>query len=324
MKAIILTIMMFGTIYIYAQTDSLTEESIDTSNAVEEMVVEKETLKNFEEDEKSVTKTDTTKIRIGKKSIKVINDGEDTYISVIDSKDEKNHDFDFEIEDEDMKFKKERKSNKFKGHWAGIELGLNNFDGNVPGFMELNSNRSFNWNINVFQHSFGLFSRHVGLVTGLGFEFNNYRFDNASTLEKDNNGFVVGLDLDSNWNVEKTKLTTIYLTCPLLLEFQIPVSNDKDKNIHLSAGVIGGLKTGSYTKVKYTDNGKPGKNKTKDDFNLSPYRYGLTARVGYDGLNLFAIYYITPMFEKSNEDVPYNGYKGPNLNSFTIGLACPF
>ena len=112
MKKIILALMMFGTIYIYAQTDSLIEESIDTSNAFEEMVVEEEIIKNYEDDEKPVTKSDTTKIRIGRKSIKVINDGEDTYISVIDSKDEKNHDFDFEIEDEDMKFKKERKSSK--------------------------------------------------------------------------------------------------------------------------------------------------------------------------------------------------------------------
>ncbi|MFC2137549.1 hypothetical protein ACFLTE_05175 [Bacteroidota bacterium] len=324
MKTIILTLLMFSTIFIYAQTDTLNEETIDTANTFEEMVVEEETIKNYEDDEKPLSKSDTTKIRIGKKSIKVINDGEDTYISVIDSKDEKNKDFDFEIEDEDMKFKKEKKGNKFEGHWAGIELGLNTYDGSVPNFMQLNSNRSFNWNINMFQHSFGLFSKHVGLVSGLGFEFNNYRFDNANSIEKDDDGFVVGLDLDPDLNVEKSKLTTVYLTCPLLLEFQIPVSSNKDKDIHISGGVIGGLKTGSYTKVKYSSKGKPGKNKTKDDFNLAPFRYGVTARIGYDGLNIFAIYYLTPMFEKSDENLPYNGFKGPELNPFALGLALPF
>ncbi len=324
MKTIIVAILMFSTVFIYAQNDSLVSENSDTVNTYEEMVVQEEINKNLEDDETPVSKADTTKIRIGKKSIKVINDGEDTYISVIDSKDEKLKDFDFEIDDEDMKFKKEKPRNKFEGNWGGIELGINNYEGDTHDFMDLNTGKSFNWNINMFEQSFGLFSRHVGLVTGIGFEFNNYRFDNGNSIEKDDDGNIVGLDFGPTYNIDKSKLTTIYLICPLLLEFQIPVSNDKDKNIHISGGVVGGIKAGSYTKVKYSDNGKPGKNKTKDDFNLAPYRYGVTARIGYGDLNLFATYYLTPMFEKSDDVTLYGKFKGPELNPFTIGLAFPF
>jgi len=199
----------------------------------------------------------------------------------------------------------------FRGHWAAVEMGINSFanvdyTGFIPNFMDLNHNKSFEVDINFLRYSIGLqkYKRNIGLVTGLGITFNDYRFSNAYTIENDN-GMVVPVVLNKD-GLSKSKLSTSFLTVPLMLEFQIPVDGP-NKRIYLSAGVIGGLKLGSHTKVKINDN----KSKNHDDFNINPFRYGTTARIGYKGINLFGTYYYSTLFKNS---------RGPEMNPFTIGL----
>lgn len=207
---------------------------------------------------------------------------------------------------------------RFRGHWAGFQWGfnglvdadhsLNMIDDNK--FLELRQSRSWNLNINPLQYSFGLGKDYVGLVTGLGLEFNNYIFRNPFSLMVEN-GITVPDDsyaLDPNKNVKKSRLSTTHLTAPLLLEFQIPTHNRH--RIFFSAGVIGGVRIGSHTKVVY-DGARKGKDKARDDFNLSTFRYGVSAQVGYRAIKLFATYYPTALFEKD---------KGPEVYPFSIGL----
>jgi hypothetical protein len=60
------------------------------------------------------------------------------------------------------------------------------------------------------------------------------------------------------------------------------------------------------------ESGEKSKEKNKGDFNLSPLRWGVTARVGYKDVSLFANYYMTSLFKPG---------RGPELYPFTIGLA---
>ena len=200
---------------------------------------------------------------------------------------------------------------KFKGHWAAIEMGVNSF-ANVdyktftPNFMDLNHNKSFEVGINFIRYSIGLQKekRTIGLVTGLGLTFNDYRFSNAYTIQNDN-GVVKPIPLDKN-GLSKSKLSTSYLTVPLMLEFQIPV-NGHDKRLYISGGLIGGMKVGSHTKVKINGD----KSKSHDDFNINPFRYGTTARLGYKWINLFGTYYFSTFFKEN---------RGPEMFPFTIGI----
>ncbi len=200
---------------------------------------------------------------------------------------------------------------KFKGHWAAVEMGVNSFakvdyTGFTPNFMDLNQNKSFEVGINFLRYSIGLQKdkRNVGLVTGLGLTFNDYRFSNAYTIENDN-GLVKPVVLDKT-GLSKSKLSTTYLTVPLMLEFQIPV-NGRDKRFYFSGGLIGGLKVGSHSKVKQDGD----KTKSRDDFNINPFRYGATARFGYKGINLFGTYYFSTFFKDN---------RGPEMFPFTIGI----
>jgi hypothetical protein len=245
---------------------------------------------------------DSTRIRLGNKEISIVENNNKSDIHIGRVKDREHHGYD-----------------KFRGHWTGIELGLNNFldedltlsreDGSS--FMDLNTSRSTAVNLNFAQFSLGFGTSYFGAVTGLGIEFNNYFFDNNNTIAEVND-LVLEVPLNGE-NLTKSKLTTTFLRIPLMLEGQFPKTN-RGKRVFVSAGVIAGVKLGSHTKVVYNNDGKD-KSKDKDDFNINPFRYGLSARLGYGCIALYADYYFTPMFVRE---------KGPELHPFNVGLALSF
>lgn len=257
----------------------------------------------FEEDR------DTTKIRLGGKQINIIDGWHGTRIRI-----QKVHPWDANQD----KFFME-KENGFRGHWSGFEMGVNGFTDEdysaYPGqedFMDLDMAKSLAVNLNFLQYDISLQKERntIGLVTGMGLEWNNYRFDQNISIGNDGSGKVEPISFDPDWSVKKSKLTSLYLTVPLLLEFQIPVKY-KSRRIHMSAGLVGGLRIGSHTKIKYKSNGNTHKDKDHDDFNLKTLRYAAHARIGYRSLNFFATYGLTDLFEKND---------GPKLVPFTLGL----
>ncbi|HWS01543.1 MAG TPA: outer membrane beta-barrel protein [Prolixibacteraceae bacterium] len=239
---------------------------------------------------------DTVKIRVGRKTV-VIAEGHHGSSVKYD-----------QLDDEEYE-KWTGHAPKFKGHWSFFEMGVNSFANvdytgyDTPNFMDLNHNKSMEVNINLFKLSFGLQERRndIGIVTGLGLNFNDYRFANDYTI-KNEEGYIVPVPITDE-ALQKTKLSTGYLTVPLLFEFHVP----RGSGLWMSVGVIGGIKMGSHTKVKIDDV----KTKDHDDFNISPFRGGATFRLGYKGVNLFGTYYFTQFFRDN---------RGPAMNPFTIGI----
>lgn len=299
MKNLVLTVLIISiTLSGYAQTEVNQEKNSESIKKLEELE-SPDTLK---------TSSDTTKIKIGSKEVRIFDEDEETKITV------KSVDQSDVSDDMQSRMSKVR---KFRGHWAGFEIGFNNYVNSdfstsldpSMSFMELRASKSLNVNINFLQYNLKLVGDKIGFVTGMGLEFNDYRFSNNTSIVRDA-GAITEVDL-SAMNIEKTKLSASYLTVPLLLEFQTPHIS-RNRRVHLSAGVIGGIKLGSHTKVVYRDSGKKNKDKVKDDFYLSPFRYGVSFRAGYRHLNVFANYYLTPLFENN---------KGPELYPFSIGFS---
>lgn len=253
---------------------------------------------------------DTTKIRLGGKQINIIDGWHGTRVQI-----QKVNPWDV---NQDKFFMQKEKG--FRGHWAGFEMGINGFtDEDYSGygldqqnFMDLDMAKSLAVNVNFLQYDIGLQKERntIGLVTGLGLEWNNYRFDQNIILGNYTSKMIVPIPADSDWDIKKSKLTSLYFTVPLLFEIQIPVKY-KSRRVHMSAGVVGGLRVGSHTKVKYKSHGNTHKDKDHDDFNLRTLRYAAQARIGYRSLNFFATYGLTNLFEKN---------KGPKLVPFTFGI----
>ncbi|MFH0864898.1 MAG: DUF2807 domain-containing protein [Bacteroidota bacterium] len=205
----------------------------------------------------------------------------------------------------------------FRVYWSGIGLGVNGYlnannKTSVPAgydFLDLDYRRSINVSLNFWEKNFQIWKNHINLVTGLGFDFSNYSFDNNYVLHPDSN-YISG-DIETSVVFKRNKLTTTYLNMPLLLQFDTKPFGKHNRTVHLSAGVVGSVKLGSHIKQVYELNGVEYKPKTKDDFNLSPFRYSAMVRVGVGKLDLFASYALNELFKKN---------EGPQLYPFTIGI----
>lgn len=249
---------------------------------------------------------DETVIRIGKRGVRINEEGDDTEIT-------------FGKEDNDEEFSEEKPSKSFEGHLGGPEFGYNSYSTGkwlknetpMEGYLDLNTAKSSSFNIVLPPVSLGI-TRHFGLVTALGINFNNYRFDGNNTIMVDGEGVITPSYPAEPIMYDKSKLATVYGILPVMLEVQIPVSHGS--TINLGAGMVGAVKLGSHTKVVYHDDGKQ-KDKNRDDFNLNVLRYGVTARAGYEMVQVYGTCYLSPMFEKG---------KGPELYPFEIGIALTF
>jgi len=247
---------------------------------------------------------DETVIRIGKKNVRITEEGQN------DSRgNEDSSDYHYRSHNDDA----------FRGHLGGFELGLNSYGEGFwntsleaeDGYLDLNSSKSIAFNIISPGVSLGI-TKRFGLVASLGLNFNNYRFSGNNSVSVDEDGILMPVFPPLSVNYEKSKLATLYAVLPVMLEGQIPVTHSSSVNI--GVGVIGGVKLGSHTKAVYNEDGKQ-KVKNRDDFSLNLLRYGVTARVGYEMLQVYSTCYLSPMFEKG---------KGPELYPFEVGIALTF
>lgn len=269
---------------------------------------------------KVVTDDENTTVKLGNRIINIYEIDGDPVIRVSSNKNDLDDETFSGSGYDDDNFRSSR-SRRFRAHWASVEIGLNNYlSGDykftLPPedmFMDVNSGISYNFNINFAQLGLRL-TRNSGLVTGLGFEFNNYYFDGNNGIMKDENGVIVEYDAGADGiTLKKSKFSTTYFTVPLMLEVQIPVKGHHSVNI--SGGVVGGAKLCSKTKMVYYENSDKKKIRNKSDYSLNYLRWGPTARIGYDHFQLYGTLYLNGLFQKD---------QGPELYPLQIGMSFTF
>lgn len=242
---------------------------------------------------KSDSKRDSTTFNFKKKKFVIINKDKDSdsNISLNDDKD------DFH-------------------HWGGFGMGVNGWlsNGNISlpktqNYMDLNYGKSLNFQLNPFEKDFHLYKNYLNLVTGIGFEWNQYEFRNKTKLNPDSSYTYGVIDTTNVYSYKKNRLKSTFINVPLLLEYNS--NKDPEKAFHIAVGVIGGYKLGSRTRQIVELNGNTIKFVKKDDYNINPFRVNAHASIGYRNFTLYADYALTPLFERG---------KGPELYPFTIGL----
>ncbi len=256
-----------------------------------------------------INSRDTTAFKFGDKEVFWI-DKDDNGDGIID------------IDKSHKKHKKGKRGCKgFDGHWGGIELGINtylnkDYQYELPEnyeFLDLKMNKSIAFNLNLIEKSFSLSKReNFGFITGIGINWNNYRFENNVRLvnQPDSIWGYYHNDSINDISYTKSKLTTSYLTFPAIFEVQFPAKSDK--NFHIGTGMLFGVRLGSHTKIVTESPDDNDKIKKNGDFHLSPFRYELTARVGWGPINLFANYSLGTLFREN---------RGPELYPFSAGIA---
>lgn len=245
-------------------------------------------------------KPDTTNISIGEKKILIIDPNP------------KNDTISVELKDSPKEYKSE--VDLTFGLDAGVNLLLNS-DGAMgldssSNWLDLNHSRSLSWRIQAVRAQFPIYQNYVKIKTGLGFAWNGYGLKNnvRPTIQDSSATYALNIP-DSAMSFTKNKFRASYMTIPLLLEFN--TNNDEDKAFHISAGVIGGWNMGSLVRQKWQNGDDKADYKHKGDYNVNPFTLDATARIGYGNFTLFAVYGLTPLFEKN---------KGPEVYPVTVGL----
>ena len=301
MKKLIL-LAAFALIVVQTQAQDTTHVKVMKKNIVtvsEEPTKTEVSLLNDKINIKDNYFSDTTSIRIGRRNIEIIEGKSRTYVNVTkEEKWENGH-----------KWRKE-----FNGHWSGLQLGVNGlydtdysmYENPEDEFMDLNQSASLEVNINFVEYNISLKDHRIGIVSGLGLSWNNYKFDNSLTIDKMEDGLIHPIDIEEN-NFKKSKLMVSYLTLPLMLEVQIPV-NGHSNSLFISGGMVGGLNIGSHTKVKNDHS----KDKDRGSFNINPFKYSAIAQIGLRNFSLYATYSFSSLFKDG---------KGPEMYPFSIGLS---
>ena len=194
--------------------------------------------------------------------------------------------------------------------WVLMDLGTDvlltdddyRLDNGIDPF-EINAWKSTNVNLHVFQQRINIHNHSVNFKWGLTFEFHKYSFNNPVILQRDRPQATFTYHEDINF--KKNRLMTSYLTMPVMLSFKTK-PKQKGHSLHIDFGAYGGPRLGANFKTKIDGD----KDKTRDDFNLSKWRYGLRGELGYGHVKMYATYGLSELFQESKN----NGYKVRQLS----------
>ena len=153
------------------------------------------------------------------------------------------------------------------------------------------------WRTRLFKNS-----NAVRLHYGMSFQFNGLK-------PKGNQYFVVEdgqTELQEfEFDLRKSKFRMDNLVFPVHFEFGPSKFTKNDKRIRYSLhnqfrfgiGGYGGFNIGTRQKLKYKRDGRDVKDKLKGGYNTSNFVYGLSAYFGFDGVQLYAKYDLSPIFK---------------------------
>ena len=198
-----------------------------------------------------------------------------------------------------------------KIQWGMVDLGFNRIDDktdysllnagaptpldpSVPYSKEafkLREGKSVNVNVWILNARLRLAEtkrQRLYLTSGLGLQMYNFRFDNNVMYKSEPTTHLERIP--SNLNVEKNKLGFTYAAVPLGLLAKTRIG---DKWLVYGAGVTGGYRIDSWTKLKTSQNGKE---KNHDSFNFADFNACVTGEIGLDDVfRLYGSYQLTNM-----------------------------
>lgn len=164
---------------------------------------------------------------------------------------------------------------------------------------------------------------------GPGVSWYNWKFEDESVRITEGMDEIMFIS-DAATNTEdidyiKSKLTASYLNFSFVPVLDLSYGKRKyerngktrkettrvRRGIRFGIGGYAGIRLGSKTKTVVKEGGGRDREKDKDDYSLSNFRYGVRAQFGYKGFDFFANYDLNSVFQ--------DGVR-PELNGFSFGI----
>lgn len=157
---------------------------------------------------------------------------------------------------------------------------------------------------------------------GIGLGLEKLAFKSDSTLVNNpalgnNSSQLVGIKTlyGSDVTVNTNSFSLNYIDIPLEFRYHVNKTN-YEKGFRFAIGGKIGVLYNAQTKVEITEpNGLTRKIKTRQDYGLNPIRYGVYARVGLPGFNLWSYYGLNKVFKDGQ------GPFGTEATQFNFGLS---
>ena len=212
---------------------------------------------------------------------------------------------------------------RFNGHVAGIYAGFIHFiqtDYSAykeKDFMKLKITHSYTLALNLIEINIGLqkIKNNIGIVAGIGAEFQNMELDHKISVQKEKSGRTAPLT-PTEGKIKSSRLMLATANIPVMLEFQMP-SRVKSR-FHIAFGTVCSYNFFSQTKIKLVEDQFPHPVKTMkstQSINLSRFKFDLMAQVGGNHFAVWSRYGLTPLFKKD---------KGPELHQLSFGASILF
>jgi hypothetical protein len=155
---------------------------------------------------------------------------------------------------------------------------------------------------------------------GLSLMYNNLRVTDNRYFVK--NGAQTDL-VNSTVHLEESRFRNVYVMVPLHLEFDFTKKEIRDdvnyfrthKSARFGLGGYAGFRIKSKQMLHFDDaSGNEVKQKTKGNYNVNDFNYGLSTYVGYKSTSLYLKYDLQPLFENNTVD----------QNNISLGLRFDF
>lgn len=197
-----------------------------------------------------------------------------------------------------------------------FDLGLNNYltgDGQFPDQTLPYSLRPLGSRYvaisKIYKTRIGGARSPLYITYGLEASFYNFMFDGNNRIMRGSEQVEFMPVLDGNQNVralDKTKLTAIYASLPVMPMFQFGKSSN---GFRFGIGGFIGYRLHSYSKIRFDENRD--KEHQRSNYYLNPVRYGVQALIGVRGIDLFFKYDLNPLFAND---------RGPDLRAIAFGI----
>ena len=243
------------------------------------------------------------KVYVGTKGIHVEDNGDDVHIG-------RSNPFD----STDTKRKKSSGFSKSPRNGFNINLGLNTYSQNNMGSYSQDNYDLKPWGsrfISLGWNRGALISKGENAALfidlGLNFSWYNMMYEGNNTVKKGTNtiNFPDYMVDGKTRDLSKSKLTASFIN----LELMPTIAIKSGLISHLSIGVYGGFRLGSYTKTKEA-NGQ--KEHLKDNFYLNNFRNGIAVELGIRRFaDLFVQYDLNETFQSG---------KGPSVKMVSFGV----
>jgi hypothetical protein len=228
--------------------------------------------------------------------------------------------------------KKNKKSNDRISSTLGFDMGLNSFaplpnstvgpyiianatptitgQAGQENSLTLNNLKSINVSLTPFNYSIHLYKKSVNIITGLGVNWFNYRFENDVSFTRiaDSTGGIIteaGLLYNSNATAQKkTKVACSYLTVPFMLQVKPRIGKNR---LVLGAGASAGYLLKGWYKSKSKDGDV---NKENISYAFNTWQVNAIGEIGIDDkIRLYGSYGLSNLFKTPVE-----------LRPITIGI----